>query len=59
MEARVTDNRLTQVSFTCKGSVPILGTGIPAGVTVTLNPAENPQPLVIPDPVRAALGAEG
>ena len=59
LEARVTDNRLTQVSFACKGEVPILGTGIPAGVTVTLNPAENPQPLVIPDPVRAALGTGG
>lgn len=58
LEARVTDNRLTGVSFTCNGSVPILSADIPAGVTVTLRPAENPQTLVIPDAVRAALGGE-
>lgn len=58
LEARVTDNRLTGVSFACKGSVPFLKTEIPAGVTVTLSPAENPQTLTIPDAVRAALGAE-
>lgn len=58
LEARVTDNRLTGVSFACKGSVPFLKTEIPAGVTVTLSPAENPQALTIPDAVRAALGAE-
>ena len=58
LEARVTDNRLAGVSFTCNGSVPILSADIPAGVTVTLRPAENPQTLVIPDAVRAALGGE-
>ena len=58
LEARVTDNRLAVVSFTCNGSVPILSADIPAGVTVTLRPAENPQTLVIPDAVRAALGGE-
>ena len=58
LEARVTDNRLTGVSFTCSGAVPFLKTEIPAGVTVTLSPAENPQTLTIPDAVRAALGAE-
>lgn len=58
LEARVTDNCLTGVSFTCNGSVPILSADIPAGVTVTLRPAENPQTLVIPDAVRAALGGE-
>ena len=59
LEARVTDNRLTGVSFSCSGSVPILRSQIPAGVTVTLRPAENPQTFTIPDPVRAALGAAG
>lgn len=58
LEARVTDNRLTGVSFACNGSVPILNADIPAGVTVTLSPAEDPQTLVIPDAVRAALGGE-
>ena len=58
LEARVTDNRLAGVCFTCNGSVPILSADIPAGVTVTLRPAENPQTLVIPDAVRAALGGE-
>ena len=58
LEARLTDNRLAVVSFTCNGSVPILSADIPAGVTVTLRPAENPQTLVIPDAVRAALGGE-
>ena len=62
LEARVTDNRLTGVSFTCNGSVTgsvlLLKAEVPAAVTVTLRPAENPQPLVIPDAVRAALGAE-
>lgn len=58
LEARVTDNHLAGVSFTCNGSVPILSADIPAGVTVTLRPAENPQTLVIPDAVRAALGGE-
>ena len=62
LEARVTDNRLTGVSFTCNGSVTgsvlLLKAEVPAAVTVTLRPAENPHPLVIPDAVRAALGAE-
>ncbi len=58
LEARVTDNRLTGVSFSCEGGVPFLKTEIPAGVTVTLRPAENPQTLTIPDAVRAALGGE-
>ena len=62
LEARVTDNRLTGVSFTCNGSVTgsvlLLKAEVPAAVTVTLRPAENPQPLVIPDAVRAALGTE-
>lgn len=58
LEARVTDNRLTGVSFTCNGSVPILSADIPAGVTVTLRPAITPKTLIIPDAVRAALGGE-
>ena len=58
LEARVTDNRLTGVSFTCNGSVPILSADIPAGVTVTLRPAITPNTLIIPDAVRAALGGE-
>ena len=58
LEARVTDNRLTGVSFTCNGSVPILSADIPAGVTVTLHPAITPKTLIIPDAVRAALGGE-
>lgn len=58
LEARVTENRLTVVSFSCKGTVPVLGANIPAGVTVTLRPAEKPQALVIPDAVRAALAGE-
>lgn len=58
LEARVTDNRLAGVSFTCNGSVPILSADIPAGVTVTLRPAITPKTLIIPDAVRAALGGE-
>lgn len=58
LEARVTDNRLAVVSFTCNGSVPILSADIPAGVTVTLHPAITPKTLIIPDAVRAALGGE-
>ena len=58
LEARVTDNRLAGVSFTCNGSVPILSADIPAGVTVTLHPAITPKTLIIPDAVRAALGGE-
>lgn len=58
LEARVTDNRLAGVSFTCNGSVPILSADIPAGVTVTLRPAITPETLIIPDAVRAALGGE-
>lgn len=58
LEARVTDNRLAGVSFTCNGSVPILSADIPAGVTVTLRPAITPKALIIPDAVRAALGGE-
>lgn len=58
LEARVTDNRLAVVSFTCNGSVPILSADIPAGVTVTLRPAITPKTLIIPDAVRAALGGE-
>lgn len=58
LEARVTDNRLAGVCFTCNGSVPILSADIPAGVTVTLRPAITPKTLIIPDAVRAALGGE-
>ena len=58
LEARVTDNRLAVVSFTCNGSVPILSADIPAGVTVTLRPAITPKTLIIPAAVRAALGGE-
>ena len=58
LEARVTDNRLAGVSFTCNGSVPILSADMPAGVTVTLRPAITPKTLIIPDAVRAALGGE-
>ena len=58
LEARVTDNRLAGVSFTCNGSVPILSADIPAGVTVPLRPAITPETLIIPDAVRAALGGE-
>ena len=58
LEARVTDNRLAGVSFTCNGSVPILSADIPAGVTATLRPAITPKTLIIPDAVRAALGGE-
>lgn len=57
LEARVEDNRLTSVCFSCSGSVPFLKTEIPAGVSLELLPSEDPQSFVLPDPVREALGA--
>ena len=55
-EARVTGNRLTDVTFACTGSVPFLTTTLSAGVRLTLTPSGNPQPLPIPEAVRQALG---
>lgn len=56
MEARVTGNRLTDVTFACTGSVPFLTTALSAGVRLTLTPSSTPQPLPIPEAVRQALG---
>lgn len=55
VEARVTGNRLTDLTFRCTGSVPFLTTTLSAGVTLTLTPSESPRPLPIPDAVRQAL----
>lgn len=58
LEARVTDNHLTAVSFTCGGLVSIFRSEVPAELTVILRPAENPQTFAVPDAVRAALSGQ-
>ena len=62
LKARVVNNRLTGVSFSCDGAVAgtvlFFRSEFPASVAVTLTPVSKPRTLVIPDAVRAALGVE-